>query len=92
MIAEDQIDLVGELIKEWRKIEDFRKQCLVDLVSICRSMKELNSRLTEEQMEVLVENEWKRGEVVKEINNGVCSLIRAINALSRNKTFDQVIP
>lgn len=81
--------LVNAMIDEWNRIEKFRKDCLVYIIGICRSMHNLRVKLTEEMISVLVENKWKEGEATKALAASVAALMKAVEALKGGRRFDK---
>ena len=80
--------LADALMAEWQLIEEFRVARLTELLQVCRMMHTIREKLTENMIEVLVEEHWKEAEVTKALAEAVTCLLRAINGLEKPARLD----
>jgi hypothetical protein len=76
-------EIYKALEDEWADLESFRKEKLLELLEVCKMIHNIRKSLTEDMIEVLVEDKWREGEVTKALADGVLGLLRAIKALDK---------
>jgi hypothetical protein len=79
--------LADAFMEEWKLIEEFRVARLTELLQVCKMIHTIREKLTENMIEVLVEDNWKEAEVTRALAEGVTCLIRAINGLEKPATL-----
>lgn len=78
-------ELVEAMAEELSSIERFRTEVLVDLIGVCRAMHAVRAKLSKEMIQILVEEDWKSGEVTGHLASACERLLKAVKVMERNK-------
>jgi hypothetical protein len=82
--------LVDLFVSELDSLNAFRLERVKDLLAIARSMHDFNEKMKDDMVEVLVENNWRKGEVVKSLSEAQAALLRAVNGLSGKRGVKEI--
>ena len=83
-------ELAEALHEEWLAVEAFRVEVIKDMYAICRSMHNLRAKLNEDMIQVLLENNWKEGEVTRSLAAATVSILKAVAGLDYKRSADGV--
>jgi hypothetical protein len=89
MVSDQQ--LADAFFDEWLSIEEFRVEVIGNLLEVCRDMHRIRVALSENMIQILVENPNKEYGVTKDLAEGTAALLRAMRGLERNVTMEQVL-
>lgn len=84
-------ELEAALLDEWREIEAFRRQKMVELIEVCRTIHEIRKTLNEDMIAVLSESKWQESEVTRELAKSVTHLLRAVSAIERRRSINELM-
>ena len=85
------VDIADAFFDEWKLIEELRMSALTEMLVICRRLHNLREKLSEDMIQILVENPAREYGVTKDLAECTVSLLRAVKGLERRSTMEEVL-